>query len=200
MEVETDPRATSVPAVHVHGGRVQHVYRRELISIISENNQQSLTSLCTCHVRPLQIATGAIFRFDADIAPVRVGMGGVETLQDPIGVFYQLGNLHIQFVQLLLDGLHFLLIIILDFVGLAEGETAKEEDDCEEELHLSTQPPALEVRWKLSPKLETLTLSPVRQPPALPCYTVARCEIQNYLGLTLPTFNKENKMFLPLSF
>ena len=85
-------------------------------------------------------------------------------------------------------------------MGLAEGETAKEEDDCEEELHLSTQPPTLEVRWKLSPKLETLTLRPVRQPPPLPCYTVAQCEIQNYLGLTLPTFNKENKMFLPLSF
>ena len=105
--METDPGATSVPAVHVHGGRVQHVYRRELISIISENNQQSLTSLCIWHVRPVQIATGAIFRFDADITPVRVGRGGFETLQDPIGVLYQLGNLQIQFVQLLLDGLQF---------------------------------------------------------------------------------------------
>ena len=38
-------------------------------------------------------------------------------------------------------------------------------------------------------------LCPVRQPPPLPCYTMAHCEIQNYLGLTLPNFNKENKMF-----
>ena len=104
---------------------------------------RSLTSGCG-NVRPVQ--TAVLFRCDADIAPVGVRPGGVETLQDQIGVRHQLGNLRIQSVKICPEVLHLLPIVILDFVGLAEGETAKEEDDCEDVLHLSTQPPALEVR------------------------------------------------------
>ena len=106
---------------------------------------RSLTSR-SGDVRPLQTAAAALLlRLDADVAPVGVGPGGVETLQDEGGVLLQLGDLGVQLVQICPDGLHLVPVVVLDLVCLTEGETAEEEADGEDELHLSTQPPALEV-------------------------------------------------------
>ena len=99
----------------------------------------ALTSISP-DICPVQTAATSLLlvRKDADIAPVRVGLLGVETLQDPIGVLRQLGNLRVKIVQIGLDNLHLFFVVILNLVGLADGETAKGEDDGEEEFHLST--------------------------------------------------------------